>query len=84
MFANRLLTATREDDAAKLDAFQAGLLACKPFSAGQLAHLCGLGEVMMYTALRKSDAERDVHEATTQMRRTVDIRLDLSRDTERA
>jgi hypothetical protein len=68
MPVTRLFTATCEDRAAKLDAFEAGLVASRPLSVAQLAHLCSLGERMMRTGLRKSDAERDVLEATIRLK----------------
>jgi hypothetical protein len=71
----RLFIATSEDRTAKLDAFEAGLAAPSRLSEPQLAHLCMLGERMMHTALRKSDAERDVLEATVQIPRAVDVLL---------
>lgn len=77
MPANRLLTATCEDRAAKLDALEAGLAQPRPFSEAQLASLCVLGERMIHTELRMFDAERDVREATTQLHRNVDVVLPM-------
>jgi hypothetical protein len=71
----RLVTAIAEDLAAMREAFEMGLLATKPLSMERLTQLCILGERMRQTALRKSDAERDVLEA--RLAHGVDVRLPL-------
>ena len=52
-----LANATAEDEAAKKEALDTGLIATKPLSVKRLQQLCELGERMMKAAIRKSRAE---------------------------
>ena len=72
---NRLTAAVNDERAAIKVAMDTGLNATKPLTAARLAQLCLLGERMMHTALRRSDAERDCSDQTIGMSGPVDILL---------
>ena len=52
-----LANATAEDEAAKKEALDTGLIATKPLTIKRLQQLCDLGERMMKAAVRKASAE---------------------------
>jgi hypothetical protein len=52
-----LAHATAEDEAAKKEAFETGLMATRPLSVVRLQQLCALGERMTKAAGRKARAE---------------------------
>jgi hypothetical protein len=57
LLKTELADATAEDEAAKKEALDAGLIATKPLTVKRLQQLCELGERMMKTAVRKARAE---------------------------
>jgi hypothetical protein len=52
-----LTSAVAEDEAAKREAFEIGLMATRPLSVIRLQQLCALGERMMRAGERKARAE---------------------------
>jgi hypothetical protein len=57
LLKTELANATAEDEAAKKEALDTGLIATKPLTVKRLQQLCAMGERMMQAAVRKARAE---------------------------